>query len=1019
MMRCLHLRRQSHGASAACLRVAWVALLLLSIAGCRSAGDGGRLRDPRSADAFVIAMQQGSGTAAARDQVQVAYGQLPLHFEANQGQTDPQVRFLARGPGYTVFLTPTEAVVAITQMRNGEFGLRNRKSSSEHPQAAIRNPHSAVLRMQLVGAKAASEVSGLNELPGKANYFRGRDSAQLRTNVPTYAKVRYHEVYPGIDLVFYGDQRQLEYDFIVAPGVDPQAIRLTLDGADGVAMNPEGDLVLVVGDQELRLHKPRIYQEVNGRRHEIPGGYVFHPQSLSAVPGTAQAGAFPIPQSPTVGFEVAAYDPTLPLVIDPVLSYATFLGGTNYDSASAIAVDAGGNAYVTGWTASADFPTSAGAFDGTFDGTTVYGDIFVTKLNPAGTALVYSTFLGGSSGQDSSSAIALDAAGNAYVTGYARSPDFPTTPGTVVPTHNGYWEAFVTKLNPTGTALVYSTFLGGSSATGYGISVDAAGNAYVAGGTASSDFPTTSEAFDRTYNGGTGDIFVTKFNPAASTILYSTFIGGSGEEYGAAIAVDAAGSAYVTGLTTSVDFPTTLGAHDSTYNGGDWDAFVVKLSFGGTALEYSTFLGGSDQDFGAAIAVDAAGSAYVTGDTFSPNFPTTPGAFDSTSNGNRDAFVAKLNPGGTALVYSTYLGGGSFDYGSSIVLDPAGHAVVTGWTNSSDFPTTADALKTVRTGFTDAFVAKLNSTGTALVYSTLLGGGGDDSGTAIAMDTAGNVYVAGSTGSSDFPATLGAADTSYNAGNSDAFVAKLNLTGIPNLLLTVNHAVFGAGEQLILSATVTPGPTPVTADVYVALQLTDGSLLFLQGDGSLSSTLQPIVSKWGIGPYSGHIFNYTLTGGEPRGNYAWLAAFTQPGTLNFIGPIVSAPFRITFPKLSFSPFPACSSGGDRLTVTEVRGTSPTIVPGAEYEVSGRYRLTSRDSAMIVAANYAPLGLPGSTPSPLYILGTSGPSLPYTTGFKVLNILSGFEKRIGIGFYPAGGGNQFFGSGYGCSEVNLQ
>jgi hypothetical protein len=539
-------------------------------------------------------------------------------------------------------------------------------------------------------------------------------------------------------------------------------------------VDAQGDLVLQTTVGPIRQRKPVIYQEVDGVRKDIPGGYVLK--------GEHQ-----------VGFKLAAYDASQALVIDPVLSYSTYLGGSGEDRDPAIAVDAAGNAYVTGHTESTDFPTTAGAFQTTFGGGPFNGgDAFVTKLNATGSALVYSTYLGGSGG-DSGRGIAVDTAGNAYVTGYTASTNFPTTAGAFQTTRGGFlMDAFVTKLNPTGSALVYSTLLGGSDLdSGEGIVVDAAGNAYVAGGTSSTDFPTTAGAFQTTFGGGAnqgGDAFVTELNPTGSALVYSTYLGGSGGDSAASIAVDADGNAYVTGRTLSTNFPTTAAAFQPTFGGGvccGGDAFVTKLNPTGSApLVYSTYLGGSDYDIGTGIALDTLGNAYVTGTTLSTDFPTTAGAFQATYGGGGDAFVTKLNPTGWAL-YSTYLGGSGGDSGRGIAVDAAGNAYVTGSTTSTNFPTTAGALQTTFTGgvspyggyFTDAFVTQLNPTGSApLVYSTYLGGGGDDVGNAIALDTLPNpnVYVTGYTFSPNFPITTGAFQTMHVGGDRlDVFVAKI------------------------------------------------------------------------------------------------------------------------------------------------------------------------------------------------------------------------------------------------------
>ena len=681
--------------------------------------------------------------AATNARVSESYGKLPLQFEANRGQTDKDVHFLSRGPGYSLYLTAGEAVLVLS------------KPAVDAKRVA--------LRMSLVGAARAYAVSGIDELPGKANYFIGKDPAKWRRNVPTYARVRYREVYPGIDLIYYGNQRQLEYDFVLAPGADPKKIVLGFKGADKLEIDAQGELVLHAPGEDIRQHKPVIYQEIDGVRRDIAGGYV-------------RKGAN------RVGFKVAAYDTTRPLVIDPVvLSYSTYLGGINGDSGSGIAVDANGNAYITGGTASSDFPTTAGAFQPTATGS----HAFVTKLNSIGAA-VYSTYLGGS-GSEGGSAIAVDAGGNAYVTGATQSTDFPTTAGAFQATIGGSGNAFVTKLDPAGSALVYSTYLGGSGDInpGSGIAVDADGNAYLTGWTNSINFPTTQQAFQPAFSGGY-DVFVTKLDPAGSALVYSTYVGGTRFDEANGIAVDAGGNAYVTGLTDSTDLPTTPGVFQPTLSGSSEDAFVTKLDPTGSALVYSTYLGGAFIDSGSGIAVDANGNAYVAGWTDSHNFPTTPGAFQPIKlSVGADAFVTKLNPAGTGLVYSTYLGGDGTDTGEGIAVDADGNAYVTGTTGSTNFPTTLGAVQPAfRGGFGDAFVTKLDPGGSTVVYSTYLGGSGREEGSGIALDVHRNAYVTGATRSADFPTTPGSVQPVYGGLASprapdgsffipDAFVAKI------------------------------------------------------------------------------------------------------------------------------------------------------------------------------------------------------------------------------------------------------
>ncbi len=721
---------------------------------------------------FLLIAGLSSAAAAATDaRISESYGKLPLQFEANRGQTQKDVQFLSRGAGYSLYLTGNEAVLVLAKL--GPDAKRDAPAVSERRDAKVQAKPVA-LRMSLVDAARKPQVSGIDELPGKANYFIGNDQSKWRTNIPTYAKVRYGEVYPGIDLVYYGNQRQLEYDFIVTPGADPKKIVLGFKGAEKLEIDAQGDLVLHAGGGAIHQKKPVIYQESGGIRTEIEGGYVLKGANR-------------------VGFKLAAYDSSRPLVIDPVLSYSSYLGGRNGEAGIGIAVDAAGNAYIVGATTHGGFPTTSGAFQPAERGV---GNAFVAKVDPTGSALVYSTYLGGTNGgpfspADVGLAIAVDSAGNAYLTGRAGSPDFPTTAGAFQTARGGGSDAFVTKLNPAGSALVYSTRVGGiGDDQASGIAVDANGNAYVVGATSSTNFPTTAGAFQTAFAGGASDAFVTKLNSSGSALVYSTYLGAGGDDgqFDVGIAVDAGGNAYVTGGTSSANFPTTAGAFQTTFAGGGLDAFVTKLDPTGAALVYSTYLGGSgaDSQFNGAIAVDKSGNAYVTGSTSSSNFPTTVGAFQPVYGGGpSDAFVTKLDAAGAALVYSTYLGGSGddFRFGGGIAVDTSGNAYVTGSTNSSDFPTTPGAFQPTYGGrVSNAFVTKLNPAGTGLAYSSFLGGE-EDRGFDIAVDAAGNAYVTGETFSENFPTTAGAFDTTYGSprpapAESDAFVTKLALGAV-------------------------------------------------------------------------------------------------------------------------------------------------------------------------------------------------------------------------------------------------
>ena len=690
----------------------------------------------------------------------VHYSALPLGFEANQGQVDGQVKYLARGRAYTLFLTSRAAVLSLRSARAGQ-------------------PATACLRLTLRGATATPVIKGEEKLPGQSHYFLGNDPGQWRTHIPTYARVRYQQVYPGVDLVYYGQQGELENDFVVAAGADPGVISWRLEGATGMQVDAAGDLVLAVGGSEVRLHRPRAYQGSGGERREVAVRYRVRGQQI--------------------GFALGSYDRRQTLVIDPVLSYSTYLGGSGGDLAYAIAIDSSLNAYVAGITASVDFPTASGGAQTTYAGG---GDVFLSEFNPTGTGLMFSVYLGGS-GVDTPSEILLDSTGNIYIVGSTLSPNFPTTAGVLQPTYGGNGDAFLTELGPSGSSLVYSTYLGGSGADyGTAMALDGAGNVFLTGSTTSRDFPTVNPL--QLGNDGASDAFVAEVNPTGTALLYSTYLGGSNADYGTAIALDGSGDVYVSGYTYSTDFP-TQSAYQSSLAGGS-DIFITELKPASSALVFSTFLGGSSNDRLFAMALDASANIYLTGDTQSSNFPVTPNAFQSTNHGGPgDAFVTKLAPGAAALVYSTLLGGTGTDQASALALDSSGAVYVTGLTQSSDFPL-LDPLQRIlgisgagtcgSTSTTvlcaDTFVAKLGPSGSP-ISSTLLGGTGPDSGQAIAVDSSGAAYVAGSTASPNFPATARAFQWAYAgvSSSSNAFVAKINPQDAPALALSPQQVNFG------------------------------------------------------------------------------------------------------------------------------------------------------------------------------------------------------------------------------------
>lgn len=779
-----------------------------------------------------------------------AYRNLPISFEANCGQADPAVKFLSRTGSYDLFLAESELLLASKTQTTGT-NQAHRRLRREGRVAPI-PPSTSLLRIKLKGANVHAKIEGLDELPGKCNYFIGSDPRKWCTSVPNYAKVSYTDIYPGVDLVFYGNSHQLEHDFVVAPGIDFKVIRFRFEGAQHLDVDRNGDLVVQTDAGELRQRRPLVYQVEDGVKRDVPADYV-------------------IMSTGEIGFEVPSYDPALPLVLDPVLSYSTYLGGSNGDSGIAIAVDSAGNAYIAGATASVDFAITGGAFQKTFGGPgapPLPYDVFVTKLNATGTAVLYSTYLGGNDYEVPQS-IAVDSGGNAYVTGSVRSANFPTTPGAFQTVRGDSVNAFVTKLNAAGSSLIYSTYLGGSDINhtgaseddGLGIAVDPLGNAYVVGAARTSNFPTTSGAFQTAHQPRATQGFVTKFNSSGSGLVYSTYLTGSSFTVCSALAVDFAGHAYVAGYTADTDFPTMnpiqanrSGGFLTCSGGGDGfgpciDAFVTELGSEGSSLIYSTYLGGSEFDYGSGIALDSLGNVYVTGRTFSVDFPTTMGAIQTARAGRSyDVFVTKITPSGTALVYSTYLGGADVDIGNGIAVDASGNAYVVGTTSSEDFPAKF-ALQSEKRGSGDAFVSKLNTTGTELVYSTYLGGAkGGTAGYGVAVDNLGCAYVTGATSSGKFPTTSSAAQQAY-ASNFDAFITKLAMPLITSVAISgkqliVNGDGFDVGSKIFLDGekqktqNEESNPQRMLIAVKAGKRITPGQTVTVQvrnPDGSLSN----------------------------------------------------------------------------------------------------------------------------------------------------------------------------------------
>jgi Beta-propeller repeat len=714
-------------------------------------------------------------TQKTNAQVTTLLRNLPLYFVENKGQLDNQVKYYAKAKNGMVYFTSNEIVYQFLLYEESKGAGQEKPSRPDiktSTDAASARESSTIreetIRVSFLGANNKARIEAQGKQEAKFSYFRGNDPQKWVSGAPSYQKVVYRELYPGIDLVASGSQGRMKNEYVVRAGGDPAAIHLKYDGAKALRVNEKGQLEVQTPTGMLIEDVPLSYQIIDGQKRDVKTEYRI-------------AG------DRTVRFQVEGYRKDAELIIDP-LTYSTFLGGSGEEPSSVIAVDGSGNAYITGGTMSSDFPTTSAVYDTSFNGG-VWGDVFVTKLNSTGSALLYSTFLGGSS-EDRGYGVAVDGSGNAYITGSTTSSDFPTTSGAYDTSINGgmLGDVFITKLNSSGSALLYSTFLGGSeSDEAKAIAIDGSGNAYVTGYTSSSDFPTTPGAYDTSYN--LYDIFITKVDPSGSTLLYSTYLGGEADDKGYGIAVDGSGNAYVTGYTTSFNFPTTSGAYDTSPS-GLYDVFITRLNPSGNALLFSTFLGGGGNDQGNGIAIDGSGNAYITGRTTSINFPTTSGAYDMSFNGGTsDGFVTKLNSTGSALLYSTFLGGLDSDQGYGLAIDGNGNAYVTGETHYFNFPTTPGAYDTTYNGYYDVFITKLNSSGSALLYSTFLGGSGDESGYGVAVDGSGNAYITGYTESSNFPTTSGAYDTSHG-GATDIFITKIP-TGYADIRQPISDIEYG------------------------------------------------------------------------------------------------------------------------------------------------------------------------------------------------------------------------------------
>jgi Beta-propeller repeat len=682
-----------------------------------------------------------------------AYGELPLSFEANKGQAHPDIKFVSHGNHLNLLLTNAGALFLPAGSATREPGKPHRPEE---------------VRMELASANPSPRISGFDQLPNKSSYFVGSDSARWVTGIPNYAGVHYADVYPGVDLLYYGNGQQFEYDFILSPGSEPRVIKLSFHGAEKMSLNEDGSLVLKTAAGEIRHHKPSVYQKVGGLKRVVRAQYVITNENL-------------------VSFDLGEYDVSQPLVIDPILEYSTYIGGASRDEGNAIAVDSSGNIYIAGFT---DSPGSLMTPNATGPGTSPINS-FVIKLSADGASVLYSVHLA----DCEAFSLAVDSGGNVYLAGQA-GPDLPVTPGAFQTVAAGGFDVFAAKLDPTGSSLIYSTFVGGSNDdSALDIAVDGTGNAFLCGETQSADFPTTSHALQQALAGGSFDAFALKLNAAGTALNYATYLGGKNNDRGQGIALDSAGNAYVTGASDSGNFPTTEGAYD----GSNLEFFLTKLNQDGSAELYSVYgLGGRR------IVVDPEGNAYVTGTTRSKQLETTRKAFQRSRQGNLDAFVAKLNQTGTDVIYATYLGGTDNDYGSAIGIDLEGHAYVAGSTESGDFPA-VHSLQPSYAGFTDMFVAELSTDGTAVLYSTLVGGGDTDLGEAITVLPQGVIYATGSTRSLGFP-TANPLQAARGGGNEfDAFVVRIDPTSFdPRIdsVQVVDKSLFIYGENFDFGAKI-------------------------------------------------------------------------------------------------------------------------------------------------------------------------------------------------------------------------
>lgn len=708
------------------------------------------------------------------------YKDSSLRFELQSRKANTSLNYISRNSSYVFSFGARDNILLFSKADDnarGKFKALNLIDTIAKQTATI-----DALRLNFISANSKSLGENIEKLKDTTNYLIGTDQKKWLKGVPRFAKVAYRDIYQGIDVFYHGNQGELRYDFVVAPNADASQIKFKFEGAvDKIEINQTGDLVLHLGDRYIIQRKPLAYQNQNGVALPVEVRYAIDAKNQ-------------------ISFVLGNYNKKKPLMINPVLVYSSYFGGSDEDTGTSIAVDSFGNQYIVGSTLSADLPDASNRAQ-TFTGKR---DIYVAKVKADGSGTEYVTYIGGF-GDDEATGIAVDNAGQVYITGTTSSLDFPTTSSSFQSMASNGTNAFVAKLSADGSRLIYSSYLGGNGDDeAYGIALDGQGNAYVTGITDSTDFPTTN-AFQSSKKNGS-DAFITKFKPNGAELSYSSYIGGNGADWGLGIAVDSSGNAYVTGVTASADLP-VINALQSE-SGGNSDAFVLKIKpslDGSESLQYLTYIGGSATDGGLGIAVDENGAAYVTGVTRSKDFPATKDSLRRKFGGESDAFIFKLNQNGNTLDYATLIGGRGRDVGFGIAVNANREAYIVGSTTSPDLPLTAGPLQATFSGKSDGFISKLNSEGNAVIYSTYFGGNNYDDVFGLALDSTGDAYITGATFSPDFAVTNGVAQIK-GKGMSDAFFVKLSLGNLCSTSLSSIKQTFKAeGGTGVISITAPQG----------------------------------------------------------------------------------------------------------------------------------------------------------------------------------------------------------------------